>query len=87
MIDRFNMHKITGEVIKSIKNTIKTGELNSKLEEKALLRWKYRGIFHGNALSPLLFVIAIMPLNHILRKCTDGGLRRLVLIQTPVKDY
>ena len=31
-----------------------------------------RGIFQGDALSPLLFIIAIMPLNHILRKCTAG---------------
>ena len=31
-----------------------------------------RGIFQGDALSPLLFIIAIMPLNHILRKCTGG---------------
>ena len=31
-----------------------------------------RGIFQGYALSPLLFIIAMMPLNCILRKCTDG---------------
>ena len=31
-----------------------------------------RGIFQGDALSPLLFVIAMMPLNHILRKCSAG---------------
>ena len=31
-----------------------------------------RGIFLGDALPPLLFGIAIMPLNHILRKCTVG---------------
>ena len=31
-----------------------------------------RGIFQRYALSPLLFVIAMMPLNHILRKCTGG---------------
>ncbi len=31
-----------------------------------------RGIFQGDALSPLLFKIAMMPLNHILRKCTAG---------------
>ena len=31
-----------------------------------------RGIFQGDALSPLRFVIAIMPLNNILRKCTAG---------------
>ena len=31
-----------------------------------------RGIFQGDAQSPLLFMIAIMTLNHILRKCTAG---------------
>ena len=31
-----------------------------------------RGIFQGDALSPVLFIIAMMPLNHILRKCTAG---------------
>ena len=28
-----------------------------------------RGIFQGGAQSPLLFTIAIMKINHILRKC------------------
>ena len=31
-----------------------------------------RGIFQEDALSPLLFIIAMMPLNHKLRKCTAG---------------
>ena len=41
--------------------------------EKSLAETKIqRGIFQGDALSPLLFIIAKMPLNHILRKCTAG---------------
>ena len=31
-----------------------------------------RGTFQRDALSPLLFVIAMMPLKYILRKCTAG---------------
>ena len=31
-----------------------------------------RGIFQGDALSPLLFMITMMPLNHMLRECTAG---------------
>ena len=31
-----------------------------------------RGIFQGDALSTLIFIIVMMPLDHILRKCTAG---------------
>ena len=31
-----------------------------------------RGIFLSDALSPLIFVISMILLNHILRKCTGG---------------
>ena len=31
-----------------------------------------RGIFQGIVQSQLLFIIAMIPLNHILRKCTAG---------------
>ena len=32
-----------------------------------------RGIFQGDARSPLLFVIAMVPFNYILRKYTGGS--------------
>ena len=39
--------------------------------EKSLAETKIqRDIFQGDALSPLLFIIAMVSLNHILRKCT-----------------
>ena len=31
-----------------------------------------RGIFQGDVLSPLIFIIAMMPLNHKVRKYTAG---------------
>ena len=31
-----------------------------------------RGIFQGDALSPLIFIITMISLNHILLKCTAG---------------
>ena len=50
---------------------------NEKLEltdgRKSLAEVKIqRGIFHGDALSLLLYIIVILPLNHMLRKCTGG---------------
>ena len=38
-------------------------------EEALLIQ---RLIFQGYALSPLLFIISMMPLTHILRKCAAG---------------
>ena len=41
--------------------------------EKKLAEVKIqRGIFQGDVLPPLLFIIAMMPLNHILSKCTSN---------------
>ena len=42
-----------------------------------------RGILQGDALSRLLYIIAMMPLNHILRKCTAGYKLPLVRYSEP----
>ena len=67
------MYKISQELINFIDNTMKPwrGELTAG--GRSLAETKIpKGIFQGDALSPLLFIIAMMPLNHILRKCTAG---------------
>ena len=67
------MNKMPDEVIQFIEKTMETWRVELTAEGKSLAEVKIqRGIFQGDALSPLLFVIAIMTLNHILRKCTAG---------------
>ena len=67
------MHKIPDQVIQFIKKPMKTWKVELIAGGKSLAEVKIqRGIFQGVALSPLLFVIAMTPLNHILRKCTAG---------------
>ena len=59
------------EVINFIKKTMKTWRVELTAGGRSLAKTKiHRSIFQGDALSPLLFIIAMMPLNHILRKCT-----------------
>ena len=67
------MYQISDEVINFIKKTMKTLKEKVKAREISLAEAKIqRGVFQRDALSPLLFVITIMPLNYILRKCTAG---------------
>ena len=66
IIECLKIYKISDKVIRFILNTMK--KLESGNDNRRKLNW---GIFLGNTLSPLLFVIAMMPLNHILKKCTD----------------
>ena len=63
------MYKISDEVINSIEKTMKTWRVELTAGGQSLAEGKIqRGMFQGNTLSLLLFIIAMMPLNHILKK-------------------
>ena len=67
------MYKISHEIINFIEKTMKNWRVELTAGGKSLAETKIqRGISQGDALSLLLFIIAMMPLNHILRKCTAG---------------
>ena len=73
IINCLKMYKISHEIINFIEKTMKNWRVKLTAGVKSLAETKIqRGIFQGDALSPLLFIIAMMPLNHILRKCTAG---------------
>ena len=66
------MYKISHEVINFIEKTMKTCRVELRAGRRSLAKTKIqRGIFQ-DALSPLLIIIAMIPLNHIIRKCTAG---------------
>ena len=72
IINYLKMYKIS-EVIHFIEKTMKTWRVELTAGGRRLAEAKVqRGIFQGDALSPLLVIIAMMPLNHIIRKCTAG---------------
>ena len=67
------MYKISDEVINFKGKTMKTWRVEWTAGGKSFSETKIqRGIFQEDALSPLIFIIAMMPLNHSLRKCTAG---------------
>ena len=64
------MYKISDEVINFIEKTMKTRRVELTAGERSSAETKIQtGIFQRDALSPLLFIIAMMPLNHVLRQC------------------
>ena len=63
---RLKMYKIPDQVVQFIEKIMKTWREELTAGKKSLAEVKIqRGIFQGDALSPLLFVIEMMPLNHI----------------------
>ena len=69
IINSLQMYKISNFIDK----TMKTWRVELTAGGRKLAETKIqRGIFQGDALSPLLFITAMMPLNHILKKCTAG---------------
>ena len=67
------MYKTSHEVINIIAKTMKTWRVELTARGRSFAETKIlRGIFQGDVLSPLLFIIAMMPLNYILGKCTAG---------------
>ena len=73
IINCHKMYKISHEVINFIEKTMKTWRVELRAARRSLAKAKtQRGIFQGYELSPLLFIIAMMSLNHLLRQCTAG---------------
>ena len=71
IIHCLKMYKISHKVINFIEKTMKTCKVELTTGGRSLAEAKVqRGILKGNALLTLLFIIVIMLLNHILRKCT-----------------
>ena len=67
------MYKTSDEVKRFTERAMKNWRLELTAERRNFAEAKVqRGIFQGDALSPLLLIIAMMPFNHILRKCTAG---------------
>ena len=59
------MYKISSEIIKFIEETKKKSRVEFIVEGKLFDEAKIQGVsFQGDALSSLLFVITMMPLNH-----------------------
>ena len=73
VLNCLKMYKISDEVKYFIEKTMQTWRVELTAVRKSSAKANIqRSIFQGDALSSLLFVIAMMPLNHILRKCTVG---------------
>ena len=67
------MYNKSDEIINLIEKTMETWRVEFITGGKRLAEAKIqKGIFKRDELSPLLFGLAMMSLNYILRKCTGG---------------
>ena len=65
------MYKISDDIKRLIMETMKNWKVELTTGRKTLAKVKIqRGIIFGNGFSPLLFAIAMITLNYILRKCS-----------------
>ena len=73
MMNFLKIYQISHEAINFIEKTMKTWSVELTAERRSLAEAKVqRSIFKGEALSLLLFMIAMKALNHKVRKCTAG---------------
>ena len=73
IINCLKMYKISHVIKNLIEKTMKTWRVELTAGGRSLAKTKIqRGIFLEDALSPLLFIIAMIPLYHVLRKWATG---------------
>ena len=73
IIHCLKMYKIPYEVVNFIEKIMQTWRVEQTAGGRSLDEIKIqRVILQRDALSPLLFIITMIPLNHILRKCIGG---------------
>jgi len=73
IIESLEFTNVADNVIKFIKRSMKSWNVNLSSNGEFLANVKIkRGIFQGDSLSPLLFVVCLIPLTQILRKVKCG---------------
>ena len=73
ILECLQMFKVAGNVSRLLKHSMKSWKVELSSGKEALAEVNIRrGIFQGDSFSPLLFVIALIPLTLILRMCKNG---------------